>query len=100
MKKQKFAFIINDKVFSGEGYVTSISMTYDSPQMFAWSEYSQYKTFMANMDGGSTIDITIKATETRIGQKPDQERLRDKKVDDCSIDELLFAVQTKLKLKP
>ena len=100
MKKQEFAFVVGDEVLSGEGYVTSISITYDYPQRFASCKDPNHTTFMANMDGGSTIDITIQATETRIGQKPDQERLRDKKVDDCSIDELLFAVQTKLKLKP
>jgi len=92
--KATFVFVFDGKVISGTGYVNSYSMQFDrgSIDMCSLGDTIASRIPSPFFD----IDVSIRAQEMTISEG---ERVSRKLVSDCSIEELIFAIQQKAKEK-
>ena len=94
IEKTTFVFIVGDRTYSGNGYVNSISMRRDSPvEMLSFgdirSHYIQTSPFF-------DLDVSIRASDIVVSEG---EWISKKLVNDCSIEELIFAITQKVNEK-
>lgn len=91
--KATFVFVFGDKVISGTGYVKSYSMECDRSYM-QMESINSYMPVNIIPDPFFDLDISIRAKSFNISEG---ERVSRKLVQDCSIEELIFAIQKKIK---
>lgn len=88
--EQRFAFAIGDQIFSRKGCLRSLSVNYSRDICnglgYGYCQSAQHE-----------IDVNIVVTESSLSESNGKFPIRNKYVGDCSIDELLFAIQSKIK---
>lgn len=92
--KATFVFICGDKVVSGKGYTRSISIAYPPPLLM--EDHTGILTSIVQEYKWMDIDVSIHAEEIILSHG---EKISKKLVEDCSIEELIFAITKKAESK-
>jgi hypothetical protein len=93
--KATFVFVLGDKVISGVGYAKDFSVRTDRSYI---DMYTVGDTIARQVIASPffDLDVSIRAQELTMSEG---ERVSRKLVSDCSIEELIFAIQQKAKEK-
>jgi len=90
--KATFVFVVGEQVYSGNGYVKSLSMRYDRPmEMVGFGSITHSLIKTPNM---FDLDVSIRALDLTVS---DGEKISRKLVGDATIEELIFAITEKAK---
>lgn len=91
--KATFVFVLGDRVISGVGIANSVTMKMDRDYIEERSIYSPYRVAM-HTSKFFDLEVSIRGHELTMSEG---ERVSRKLVSDCSIEELIFAIQQKAK---
>jgi hypothetical protein len=93
--KATFVFVLGDKVISGVGYANRVTLKMDRDYIEEQSIYSPHRVVM-HTSKFFDLEVSIRGHELTMSEG---ERVSRKLVSDCSIEELIFAIQKKAKEK-